>query len=182
MHERCPVAPLSRAKRHRVYVGVGLFEHRDLYIDQTAYFVPAVLKIPQKQRHVIVAVLLRVAARARTEQHDTLDAITIHLSERSAVLDQDWIGRRHVATIAQLAGGRVGRFKPRSDALPARFRSHPQHIHHGIDTRRLALAPQRRLDRAPRKDPPVICPVRDLDAFPVGRKQHRVIADDAPAA
>ena len=57
-----------------------------------------------------------------------------------------------------------------------------EHVHHGIEARRLAVAPQGGLDGAARKNTAIGGAMGELDQLAVGGKDHGVLANDAAAA
>jgi len=65
--------------------------------DDTVYLPPSVDKVLEKYRYIVIRILARVAAGARSEQHYPLQPVTVDLVERGAEAFQDRIVGRCLA-------------------------------------------------------------------------------------
>ena len=82
MHQRRAVAIGHDRKRFGVEESAGVVNKIHPQIGQPAPLFLAVGRLSQEKGDVIVRIGLRFAARARTEQYDTLDLIAVYFLER----------------------------------------------------------------------------------------------------
>ncbi len=64
------------------------------------HFIPSVCKVLQEDGHVVIRIGTRIATGARSEEYDTLDAVTVNSIQRGAKTDQNGIDDCHGANVA----------------------------------------------------------------------------------
>src|SRR5216683_8201544 len=69
----------------------GVIENVRAEVGQEVQLTPAVGQVFEKDRHVVIGILARVAARTRAEQHNTLEPVAIERVEGGAEADQHGI-------------------------------------------------------------------------------------------